>query len=179
MQIGMDIQKIEASRTSLLLAHQHTVETTRIQEETKQKVTAAQASATVVNAQADAHVGTIQAKSKVKSADIDDKLMSDTKHTEEVAKLLANRRLRRSIIWEQSAKPKIKLVLKIAIPVILASNLIADAPERTATPLFGQVNSGWDAIYMPLREGAVRTFNDMTTKESRSANIPPSSQLPL
>lgn len=172
MQISMDVQKIEATHASVILAHQHSVETKRIEEETKQKVAAAQANATVVNAQADAHVGTIAAKSKVKSADIDDKLMSDTKHTEEVDKLLANRRRRQKIVWQQSTKPKIKLALKIAIPLILASNLIADGPGRHSTPVFGQVNTVWDAVYMPLRDGTVRTFNDVT-HQKHVTNTPP------
>lgn len=179
MQIGMEIQKIEATQASVILAHQHTVETDRIRSETEQRVTQAKANATVATAQADSHVETIQAKGKTKSADIDDKLMTDTKHTEEVAKLLANRRRRRRIIWSESIKPKAKLVFLIGVPLIIASNLIADAPERESTLLFGQVNTVWDAVYMPLRDGTVRTFNDMTNKdETETPVIPPDAVFP-
>ncbi len=161
LQVGMEIQKIEATQTSLVVAHQHRVDVERIKADTERKVTQARGHATVATANADSHIESTQAMSKARSADIDRKLMDDVKKTEAYQKMLVNRRNRRRTQWNQDIKPRVRLALKIGIPLVLASNLIADAPERATTPVLAQVNEVWDAVYLPLREGVVRTVNDL------------------
>lgn len=62
---------------------------------------------------------------------------------------------RRKVIRRRYVRP----VLIVGIPLLVVSNLIGDVPSHHGMLLFGQINSIWDLVYNPLREGISHTFD--------------------
>jgi hypothetical protein len=66
----------------------------------------------------------------------------------------------RQVFWSKVAMPTVKVMLVVLVPLVLIANLVADDPRRTETPVLGTVNNVWDAMYMPVRDGVVRVFEE-------------------
>jgi hypothetical protein len=48
---------------------------------------------------------------------------------------------------------KICVYLLICTPLIILSNVVADAPGRGSTPVLGFINTAWDGIYEAVKDG--------------------------
>lgn len=114
----------------------------------------------VLAAGADAETAKVRIESKLHTARIDRSMLRRQKRVEAINKAFESSRQMRSSIWRGAIKPAIRIL----VPLIIIANLVADDPSRSATPVLGQVNAIWDAIYVPIREGIIRVINDFRTR---------------
>lgn len=65
---------------------------------------------------------------------------------------------------QQRWAPMVRRVAVGVATVVLVANLVADDPSRSEAPVLGAVNDTWDGMYEPIRDGVIRTYEDLSSR---------------
>jgi hypothetical protein len=101
----------------------------------------------------------VELAGKAKSVDITKALQDYEKENERLARKIGLQKARRRLLRRELIAPRIRVATILATLLIVLANLVADGPGHSHAPILGGVNSLWDSLYMPVRDGIVRTVN--------------------
>ena len=147
-----------------LVEAKHATDMAQIRTDVERETAKITGPVTVMSAGAEAALAKVEIEGKIRTAKINQKLLTRQKRVELFKKSFGNMQEMRRTIYQGLIKPARKWAFLVLLPLIMISNLVADTPGRQNTPVLGQVNRVWDSAYGPIRDGVVRVYRDHNRK---------------